>query len=69
VSRWTGRLERRDLEGGIWTLHTRGGAFTLRGEVPAHLAGREVEVEGDEDESFGFDMAGPAIAVRTVRKV
>jgi hypothetical protein len=68
VSRWSGRLEHRDLEGGVWMLHARGETFTLRGKVPADLDGKQVEVEGEADDGFGFDMAGPAIAVRTVRK-
>ncbi|MDP2306435.1 MAG: hypothetical protein Q8P18_10455 [Pseudomonadota bacterium] len=63
-----GRLERRDLEGGVWILHTHKGEVTLYGDVPHTLAGHHVEVEGDTDEGFGFAMTGPAVTVRTVRK-
>ncbi len=68
MSRWTGRLERRDLEGGLWILHTRDGAYTLYGEVPRELADGHVEVEGDSEEGFGIGMTGPAITVRKVRR-
>lgn len=69
MSRWTGRLERRDLEGGVWVLHTNDGEYTLYGEVPRELAGGHVEVEGQAEESFGIAMTGPSITVRRVRKV
>lgn len=65
---WTGRLEHVDIEGGAWMLHSAGRRYSLRGEVPSGLAGHEVVVEGEPDESFGFLNAGPAIAVRSVRK-
>ena len=71
--RWSGKLERRDLEGGVWVLHTPRGELTLYGDVPHHLAGHHVEVEGQlssdgGDEGFGIAMTGPAITVRNVRK-
>jgi formylmethanofuran dehydrogenase subunit C len=66
--RFTGRLERQDVEGGGWVLHTSHGPFTLRGEVPRDYAGAEVEVDGEHDERFGFDMTGPAIQVKGVRR-
>ncbi|MDP2316736.1 MAG: hypothetical protein Q8P41_27825 [Pseudomonadota bacterium] len=66
--RVTGKLERRDLEGGIWVLHTPKGEHTLYGDVPKHLDGHKVEVEGESDDGFGIGMAGPAITVRTVKK-
>lgn len=67
--RYTGTLEREDLEGGTWTLRTRdGNRYTLYGDVPNHLAGGEVEVEGDAEEAFGIGMAGPAITVKQVKK-
>ena len=68
--RWSGRLERRDLEGGVWVLHTPRGEFSLYGDVPRHLDGHQVEVEGSSEEGggFGIAMTGPAITVKTVRK-
>ena len=64
--KWQGRLEHVDIEGGVWKLHAPNGVFTLRGMVPPGLVGQEVSVEGERDESFGFDMSGPAISVRSV---
>lgn len=64
---WRGRLEWRDVEGGTWFL--RGSAsYVLVGSIPRDLDGATVEVEGDEIEAFGIAMAGPQIAVRTVRQ-
>lgn len=60
-----GRLERRDVSGGTWVLVTRTGSWTLYGNVPAALAGKEVEVEGDEG-GFGIGMSGPTLAVRRI---
>jgi len=68
MTRWRGRLERRDLEGGAWILRTASGEHSLYGDVPPQLDGQQVEVEGDAEEAFGFAMAGPAIAVKAVRK-
>jgi hypothetical protein len=65
--KWSGKLEHVDLEGGLWQIRAKEGTFTLRGRVPAGLSGKDVEVEGDLDEGFGFSMNGPAIAVRNVR--
>lgn len=65
---WTGRLEFLDLEGGVWRLHTHDEVYTLHGRVPAGLEGAEVEVDGEHDESFGFHMTGPAIAVHKLKK-
>jgi formylmethanofuran dehydrogenase subunit C len=66
---WRGKLERADVEGGVWLLHARDGTtYSLRGDVPARLAGSDVVVEGVADDRMGIDMSGPAIAVRHVRK-
>lgn len=65
---WTGRLERRALEGGTWVLHTARGERVLIGEVDPALAGAEVVVEGDEVEGFGLFMAGPQVEVRHIRR-
>ena len=61
-----GKLERRDLEGGTWVLVAGREQWVLVGEVPAALAGREVEVEGDKDEGFGLFMQGPQLRVRRI---
>jgi hypothetical protein len=66
--RWSGRLERRDLEGGVWMLHTREGVLTVYGDIPHDLAGAEVDVEGESAEGFGLAMTGPAIEARRVRR-
>lgn len=63
-----GKLERRDLEGGVWILHTPSGEVTLYGDVPATLAGHHVEVDAEQNEGFGFAMTGPAVTVRGIRK-
>jgi hypothetical protein len=69
-----GRIERRDLEGGIFQLVTSGGArYTLLGS-PSELsaaAGSEVEVTGTVDEGggIGFAMAGPQFRVQKLKKL
>jgi len=64
-----GRLERRDLEGGIWQLVTDDGQrFTLVGSIPVK-AGARVEVEGFVEEGFGTAMAGPQVRVTRMREV
>ena len=68
MRRHVGRLERRDLDGGVWVLVARDATYTLHGDVPRALAGAVVEVEGDAEEAFGIGMAGPALHVRSVRR-
>jgi hypothetical protein len=63
-----GRVERRDLEGGIWQLVAEDGKrYTLVGAVGGLQAGTQVEVEGTIDEGFGIAMAGPQLRVRKIR--
>ena len=67
----TGKIERRDLEGGILQLDADNGQrYTLEGagrEVNS-AAGKRVELEGEVDEgAFGIAMAGPTLRVRAVR--
>lgn len=63
-----GRVERRDLEGGIWQLVAADGKrYTLVGAVGDLQDGAQVEVEGTIDEGFGIAMAGPQLRVRKVR--
>jgi len=64
-----GRVERRDLEGGIWQLVADDGKrYTLVGAVAGLTAGAQVEVEGTIDDGFGIAMAGPQLRVQRVRK-
>jgi hypothetical protein len=63
-----GRVERRDLEGGIWQLVAEDGKrYTLVGATGGLKTGAQVEVEGTIDEGFGIAMAGPQLRVHTVR--
>jgi hypothetical protein len=65
-----GRIERRDLEGGVWQLVADDGTrYTLLGAPKDLRAGAEVEVEGALDEGFGLAMAGPQLRVKKVRAV
>ena len=65
-----GRVERRDLEGGIWQLVAEDGKrYTLVGATAGLKAGARVEVEGTIDEGFGIAMAGPQLRIQTVRPV
>lgn len=65
---WHGRLEFQDVEGGVWLLHADGEVYTLRGQLDGARPGADVVVEGERDESFGFDMTGPAILARRLRE-
>jgi hypothetical protein len=67
-----GRLERRDLEGGLFELvGPDGRRTTLLGarEELRRLVGAEVEVEGGDGPGFGLAMAGPQLSVTRVKKV
>ena len=64
----TGRLERNDVEGGTWVLVVGRDRYVLTGAVPAALADRQVEVQGEADSGgFGLFMQGPQLRVRAVR--
>jgi hypothetical protein len=65
-----GKVERRDLEGGIWQLVADDGKrYTLVGAIGRLKAGAQVEVEGTIDEGFGIAMAGPQLRVSRIREV
>lgn len=65
-----GRIERRDIEGGIWQLVAEDGSrYTLVGSTAGLKAGAKVEVEGSVDEGFGIAMAGPQLRVEKVRSI
>jgi hypothetical protein len=68
----TGKVERRDLEGGIWQLVSDDGQRYTLTHPPAELTrarGARVEVDGavDEGGGFGLAMAGPQLRVRSFR--
>jgi hypothetical protein len=67
-----GRVEHRDLEGGLYQLVGEDGRrTTLLGarEELKKLVGQEVEVEGGDDPGFGIGMAGPQLRVGRVKKI
>jgi hypothetical protein len=64
-----GKVERRDLEGGIWQLVADDGTrYTLVGAVGPLKPGTRVEVEGTVDDGFGIAMAGPQLRVSSIRE-
>jgi hypothetical protein len=67
MSKFTGTVQRSDLEGGHWLLVTEDGdQYQLDGARDL-VAGQKVEVEGKVDkEAFGFGMTGPIIKVKKV---
>ena len=72
MSAFRGRVEKRDLEGGILQLVADDGKrYTLVGSVAGLSAGSRVEIEGDIDEGggFGIGMAGAQLRVSKVRKI
>jgi hypothetical protein len=68
----TGRIEHRDLEGGIWQLvGDDGKRYTLLGSRSDLKAaqGARAEIEGTVEEGFGIAMAGPQLRVEKIRKL
>lgn len=65
-----GKVEFRDLEGGVFVLvGDDGGRTTLVGakkDLKGHV-GRRVEVEVEEDGGFGIAMTGPQARVVRVK--
>jgi hypothetical protein len=70
--RLRGKVERRDLEGGIFQLVDQGGGRTTllgaRAELSAAV-GCEVEIEGEPGGGFGLAMSGPQVKVVRLKKV
>lgn len=65
-----GKVERQDLEGGIWQLVAEDGKrYTLVGAVGRLKPGARVEVDGNVDEGFGLAMAGPQLRVTNIREI
>ena len=72
MSAFRGRVDKRDLEGGIWQLLADDGKrYTLVGSTSGLQAGAQVEIEGEVDAGggFGLGMAGPQLRVKKVRKL
>jgi hypothetical protein len=63
VTKVTGELVRVDLGAGGWIVKTRRGDVELFGDVPASLAGEQVEVTGSAVEGFGTVMSGASRAL------
>jgi hypothetical protein len=72
MSAYRGKVEKRDLEGGIWQLVAEDGKrYTLVGSTSGLQGGARVEIEGEVDAGggFGIGMAGPQLRVSKVRKL
>jgi hypothetical protein len=72
MSAFRGRVEKRDLEGGIFQLVADDGKrYTLVGSTSGLQSGAEFEIEGEVEAGggFGIGMAGPQLRVKKVRKV
>jgi len=72
MSAFRGRVEKRDLEGGIFQLVADDGKrYTLVGSTSGLQAGAEVEIDGEVEAGggFGLGMAGPQLRVKKVRKL
>jgi hypothetical protein len=66
---FTGTVRKNDLEGGFLELVTDDGdVYRLQGASPE--PGSRVQVEGRiESGGFGIHMSGPALEVRSIRRV
>ena len=70
MSAFRGRVEKRDLEGGVWQLvGDDGKRYTLVGSTSGLTAGSQVEIDGEVEAGggFGLAMAGPQLRVKKVR--
>lgn len=66
----TGTIKRNDLEGGSWTLVTKGETYTLTGVVAGAKDGMLAEVEGKvETDAMGIGMMGKQLAVSKITAV
>jgi hypothetical protein len=65
MAKYTGTVQRSDLEGGHWLLVTSDGdQYQLDGARDL-VAGQKVEGKVDK-EAFGFGMTGPILRVKKV---
>jgi|GEM_PF-473380 len=70
MTKLTGVVHERNLEGGFWELVCDDGrSFVIHGgDARLHTQGLRVEVEGRIDEdTMGIAMAGPIVDVRRYR--
>ena len=68
MEKYQGKLTRTDVGAGGWQLRTKAGkVYDLDGDIPSHLADKQVVVVGEQMDSFGFMMGGPVIAVESVQ--
>ncbi len=68
---YKGKLVFEDLGTGAWVLQTSDGKkLQLLGDIPVHLDGSDVQVEGSAVDNFGFAMTGggKAIEVHSISK-
>ena len=68
MARFTGRITRSDLEGGVLQLEADDkSVFELEGEVEEQFVGKRVTIEGSVDRNaLSFAMTGPRLVVRKV---
>lgn len=66
-----GTLEYVDLEGGVWVINTEAGARLVVHNLPKEFlqAGTRLELEGEEEASFGIAMMGNTFTVRKAKKL
>lgn len=68
--KYTGKMSRSDLEGGVWVFVTdKGEQFHVSGLDEKLLKeGQKLELEGDFDNNaMGIGMMGPTLAVARAR--
>lgn len=66
MASYTGTVQKNDLEGGFWELHTDDGdSYQLRGgDESLRVEGQRVVIEGTVDSGgFGIGMTGPYLDV------
>lgn len=66
MAKYSGTVQKNDLEGGFWELHASDGErYQLRGGDDAlRVEGLAVEIKGKVDKGgFGIGMSGPILEV------
>ena len=67
-----GTIQKSDLEGGVYQLHTADGdVYEVEGKDPLLASeGASVEVDGEVDEqAMSFTMTAPRLKVKSARRV
>lgn len=66
-----GTLEYVDLEGGVWVINTEAGARLVVHNLPQEFlqTGLRLELEGEEEASFGIAMMGNTFTVHKAKKL